>query len=282
MNPIKFLCAAAAALAASPAGADDWICHNWRYNLGSADGYVVQSTTISYDPSNGSWSVIHFMANGQSDNRSVNYQITNRPDLQNAYGWSGTQVSNPNFYMVGQLYTLHGRRFYQETAFDRAHLNKPVFDATAVCDPANGPSSSPGNAAPAPATAASPSGDYIQLYAADNGRALYVYIDIGPSMQRVLIDTGSTHLTVTESLAGRLLAQGNAHEGPGGTVTLADGSTHSGRNIIIDDVSIGAHVLHNIVAGVGPDNADMLLGMSLLNQIGRFTIDSANHKLIFG
>ena len=52
--------------------------------------------------------------------------------------------------------------------------------------------------------------------------------------------------------------------------------------IIIDTVTIGGHVLRDVPAGVTPDGADMVLGLPVLNQIGRFTIDSVNHKLIFG
>jgi clan AA aspartic protease (TIGR02281 family) len=98
----------------------------------------------------------------------------------------------------------------------------------------------------------------------------------------MLVDTGSTSLTVNESIAHRLLARGLAREGQKETVTLADGSEREEQDIIIDTVTIGSHVLHDVVAGVSPDGADMLLGLSALNTIGRFTIDGANHKLIFG
>jgi hypothetical protein len=104
----------------------------------------------------------------------------------------------------------------------------------------------------------------------------------GPWPQRVLIDTSTTNLTVTEPLAERLLAQGFAREGPGVTVTLADGSERDRRTIIIDTVTIGSHVLRDVHAGVSPDGADMVLGLPVLNQIGHVTIDIANHKLIFG
>jgi clan AA aspartic protease (TIGR02281 family) len=140
----------------------------------------------------------------------------------------------------------------------------------------------PETAAPAQPAPTAPKEDVIQLYPAHDGRSLYAYIDIGQWPQRVLIDTGATDLTVTESLAARLLERGVAHEGPGGTVTLADGSIHHERNIIIDDVSIGSHILHNVIAGVTSDDGDMLLGLPLLNTIGRFTIDTANRRLIFG
>jgi hypothetical protein len=37
-----------------------------------------------------------------------------------------------------------------------------------------------------------------------------------------------------------------------------------------------------VIAGVAPDGADMLLGFPVLNQVGRFTIDTSAHLLIFG
>ncbi|MDQ9577962.1 hypothetical protein, partial [Serratia marcescens] len=73
-------------------------------------------------------------------------------------------------------------------------------------------------------TPTSPAEDALLLYPAHEGRALYAYIDIGPWPQRMLVDTGSTSLTVNESLAQRLLARGLAHEGPREIATLADGS----------------------------------------------------------
>jgi hypothetical protein len=42
------------------------------------------------------------------------------------------------------------------------------------------------------------------------------------------------------------------------------------------------HTLHNVRATITPANAEMLLLFPVLNQIGRFTVDSANNKLIFG
>jgi predicted aspartyl protease len=84
----------------------------------------------------------------------------------------------------------------------------------------------------------------------------------------VLIDTGATSLTVTEPFAQKLLAQGFAHEGPGETVKLADGSERDGRTVIIGTVTIGSHVLRDVCAGVTPDGADMLLGLPLLTRSG--------------
>jgi predicted aspartyl protease len=63
---------------------------------------------------------------------------------------------------------------------------------------------------------------------------------------------------------------------------MADGRKTPSRQFIIHEVRIGSHVLDNVVAGVGPDNAATLLPFSVLNRVGRFTIDTTDNKLIFG
>jgi hypothetical protein len=40
--------------------------------------------------------------------------------------------------------------------------------------------------------------------------------------------------------------------------------------------------VNNVRMSVVPDGTEMLLGLPILNAIGRFTIDSANHQLTFG
>jgi predicted aspartyl protease len=67
-----------------------------------------------------------------------------------------------------------------------------------------------------------------------------------------------------------------AHEGPQGIATLADGPQREQQSVIVDTVTIGSHVLHDVLAGVSPDGSPMLLGLPVLNKIGRFTIDGAN------
>ena len=45
---------------------------------------------------------------------------------------------------------------------------------------------------------------------------------------------------------------------------------------------IGGRVLHDILARVMPDGAEPLLGFPVLNQAGKFTIDTNGGQLIFG
>jgi hypothetical protein len=54
------------------------------------------------------------------------------------------------------------------------------------------------------------------------------------------------------------------------------------ENVIrIDTVRVGNRVLRGVIAGVSPEQASPLLGFPVLNQAGRFTIDTKNSQLIF-
>jgi clan AA aspartic protease (TIGR02281 family) len=96
----------------------------------------------------------------------------------------------------------------------------------------------------------------------------YASVMLGSQQVTMLIDTGATGATVTESIANKLVNSSQASElSGGGTSTLADGTVHDVRLISINTVIIGGHEVHNVHAGVSPNNADMLLGMSVLRQI---------------
>jgi predicted aspartyl protease len=94
----------------------------------------------------------------------------------------------------------------------------------------------------------------------------------------MILDTGAGWPAVTETWAGQLLQSGAAVEGEPVTSTLADGSRRSERSIIINAVTIGDHTVRNVRASVG---GIPLLGLSVLRQIGKFTIDSDNNTLVF-
>jgi hypothetical protein len=111
--------------------------------------------------------------------------------------------------------------------------------------------------APQPSVSAS-SGDSVALTSDDGGRSLYLFADLGTGPYRFLLDTGATDLVVTEGVANDLLKNGMATEGPPAEVRLADGSVHEQNT-----------------------GGSMLIGMSVLNRIGKITIDAVNRKLIF-
>jgi hypothetical protein len=52
--------------------------------------------------------------------------------------------------------------------------------------------------------------------------------------------------------------------------------------IIIHQIALGTHVATNVRAVINANDADMLLSLPALNQMGKFTIDIPNSRLVFG
>jgi clan AA aspartic protease (TIGR02281 family) len=119
----------------------------------------------------------------------------------------------------------------------------------------------------------------------DNGdyRRAYVNITAGSIPVHLLIDTGATDLVVNQATANDLVKTGDAEWMPDqSNVTLADGKTIKASLLRIRSLTIGTATLRDIVANVNPGESDMLLGLSILNKVGRFTIDQQARQLTFG
>jgi clan AA aspartic protease (TIGR02281 family) len=121
---------------------------------------------------------------------------------------------------------------------------------------------------------------YLQLI--DGGNALYANVSLGSVQINMLVDTGATDMSVSESLADQLLRSGNAAPGESVTVTIADGSQSVRRSIIIFNVTVAGRVVRNVTAGVAPDGSMLLLGMSVLSRASaRVSLDLASKRLVF-
>jgi predicted aspartyl protease len=95
----------------------------------------------------------------------------------------------------------------------------------------------------------------------EGNRAL-VPLSVGSQSIYAMVDTGCTDMTVTESVANKLLAAGQATRLADTDSTLADGTHRTVRAISINTVVIGGHGLYNAPAMVNPDGAIMLLGFA--------------------
>jgi len=125
------------------------------------------------------------------------------------------------------------------------------------------------------------SADSVALRTGDDGKSLFIDADLGTSAYSFVLDTGASDLTVTETVAARLVRDGHATSGQPETVTLADGSSHTVPTLTINTVTVGTHRVSDVHATVSSDNAPMLLGMGVLNRIGRFSVDAPNRQLTF-
>ena len=110
----------------------------------------------------------------------------------------------------------------------------------------------------------------------------YVAVSIGTMPATMLVDTGATGMTVSETIANWLVANGQATNGSTDHATLAGGVQKDFRGIDIGSVSVGGHVVRNVHAGVVPDGADMLLGLGVLAEVSpKFAINVATSTLDF-
>jgi hypothetical protein len=115
-----------------------------------------------------------------------------------------------------------------------------------------------------------------------DGRRAHVLAMIGSISATMLIDTGASVASVNASVAQALLASGEAIETGQGEVGLAGGQTVTEDCIIIRQIALGTHVATNVPAVINANDDDMLLSLPALNQMGKFTIDTANSQLVFG
>jgi hypothetical protein len=134
--------------------------------------------------------------------------------------------------------------------------------------------------ASAPVDQPAPSGSFsVPLVAEDGG--FKTPVGLGSSFFSMTVDTGATSGLVTESVATILLNRGDATEIEGGASTIADGTTMQQRRIVVRNVTLNGHTVHNVMFGVGPDTGGMLFGLLPLAQFGRFTIDAQNGQMVF-
>jgi predicted aspartyl protease len=223
---------------------DDHKFHVWRVS----DDDALQGSTLRYDDD---------------------------PTYAIAYPWPGNNnraaLYHNNQSLADGSCFVQSRRFEQSPPVTTATESPPAYSAPV-----------PSYSAPVSATGE----DSVRIIS--NGRKAMTWVTLGSRKVLLLIDTGATHMLVSPTVAGRLLAASQADEGRSVDVRLGNGRVVNERSILIHRVQVGRHVLSDVLATVAPDDGsltgfgDGLLPFTILNQIGRFTIDTANGKLVFG
>jgi len=120
------------------------------------------------------------------------------------------------------------------------------------------------------------------IYLDRDGRSVRVDVRLGSLIHRMVIDTGATGLSIPRLVAERLVLRREAIESDGAILTLANGGRERRRGIRVWAVSVGSHTLRDVYATVAPHPSEPLLGFPVLNQLGRFTIDTIERLLILG
>ena len=98
------------------------------------------------------------------------------------------------------------------------------------------------------------------------------------------LDTGAGDVSLPEDVFSTLKRSGTVSDSDFIGImkyTLADGSTTTGRQYRIHKMSVGDHVVTDVVAGVGPIAAIPLLGQSFLSKLPAWSIDYGQKTLVF-
>jgi predicted aspartyl protease len=115
------------------------------------------------------------------------------------------------------------------------------------------------------------------------GGEIHVPVALSGYPVTMVVDTGATIMTVSETVANSLVNNGRASfTGNVATVTLADNSTRSEREISINSLTVGNHTIQHVIAHVAPDGSEMLLGHLVLARLApKFGINVASSTLEF-
>ena len=140
-------------------------------------------------------------------------------------------------------------------------------------------SAAPAPVAPPPAKPAAPARDAVQLIPLNN--ALYLHVSIDGHDELMQLDTGANISTIKESLADSLVAAGEAKDMGTGEYVMANGVKSTHRTVVVQALQLGSHRRGDVPMAVVSNDGMQLLGLSVLNSLGTFTVDSASNQLVF-
>jgi hypothetical protein len=157
----------------------------------------------------------------------------------------------------------------------------PHYATSARCAPAPAPAAqaAPAPVASPPAKPAAPARDAVQLIPLNN--ALYLHVSIDGHDELMQLDTGANISTIKESLADSLVAAGEAKDMGTREYVMANGVKSTHQTVVVQALQLGSHRRGDVPMAVVSNDGMQLLGLSVLNSIGTFTVDSASNQLVF-
>ena len=276
---------------------------------------------VAIDENGLAWQVFHDLRDGRVIARVDQYEVNDlrnptvymKDGLHRDTAWMGILKTNRYLMMEGELFDRDGKLFYTEELVDFKvnpkgdlrmrsqafcgpdpsgagwrpvdRVNSPSAVASSPPDPRWSPPPQASLAPPPqPVAAPPPGGGDIVPIVVDHGRArVAVNFANYPLPQTMVIDTGASIMSVTNELAAALIERDMAYRMDQQTnICLADGACQERDQIMVRKLSIGGRTVMDVPAIMVEDNAEMLLPFGVLNQAGKFTIDSAKGLLIFG
>jgi predicted aspartyl protease len=98
-----------------------------------------------------------------------------------------------------------------------------------------------------------------------------------------ILDSGAAEVVITEDVFSVLRRAGTISQSDFigiGKYTLAGGTTVSSDRYVLHTMSVGNHIVTDVVANVVSVKGDPLLGQSFLQKLPAWTLDNAQHALV--
>jgi clan AA aspartic protease (TIGR02281 family) len=142
-------------------------------------------------------------------------------------------------------------------------------------------------AEPAPLVAsadAAPGSSEIALEA--DGQSYRVPVRVNDALTaKFVVDSGAGVVMLPKDMVEQLTKSGaiTPSDMRGRTIFVtADGKHHRGQLVMLRRLEVGGHVATDIMADIGPEHTDPLLGLSFLAKFKSWTLDNKRHVLILG
>ena len=98
-----------------------------------------------------------------------------------------------------------------------------------------------------------------------------------------VLDTGAAEVSIPQDVFLTLLRTKTVNDkdfiGPG-IYIMADGSKHASERFILREMSVGSHVVKNVIANIIPVKGEPLLGQTFLARLSGWAIDNDRHMLV--
>jgi clan AA aspartic protease (TIGR02281 family) len=118
------------------------------------------------------------------------------------------------------------------------------------------------------------------------GGVYYVPCKVNGLGLKFIFDTGASDVSISSAEAVFMLKNGYMNEADlGGSeyYRIANGDIAEGTKVVLRKIEIGERTLYNVEASIVHSiDAPLLLGQSVMEKLGQFTIDYASNSLIIG
>jgi hypothetical protein len=100
-----------------------------------------------------------------------------------------------------------------------------------------------------------------------------------------IVDSGAAEVNIPADVVRTLIRANTIAPSdflPGSTYVLADGTRVQSPRFMIRRIRVGGHVVENVAATIGEVEGSLLLGQSVLERLGRWSLDSGRQVMVFG